>query len=55
MWWVAAGLVGWCASAPVVAVSTGRLLARRVAGVAVEDLVHVPDAWTADQLDVAGA
>ena len=55
MWWVAAGLVGWCASAPVVAVSAGRLLARRSAGTAVEDLVHVPDAWVTDQLDVAGA
>lgn len=55
MWWVAAGLVGWCATAPVVAVSTGRLLARRSPGTAVEDLLRVPDTWVADQLDAAGA
>ncbi|SDF65189.1 hypothetical protein SAMN05660324_0780 [Klenkia brasiliensis] len=55
MWWVAAGLVGWCASAPLVAVSTGRMLRRRSPGTAVDELVCVPAAWTADRLDPAGA
>lgn len=55
MWWAVAGLVGWCASAPLVAVATGRVLRRRTPGVAVEDLLRVPEAWAADRLDPAGA
>lgn len=53
--WVVAGLAGWCASAPLVAVAAGRLLRRRTPGAAVEDLLRVPEAWTATRVDTAGA
>ncbi|SSC24144.1 Hypothetical protein KLENKIAIHU_2751, partial [Klenkia terrae] len=47
-WWVVGGVVGWLASAPVVAVATGMWFGRRAEdSVALEDALTVPTDWSA--------
>jgi hypothetical protein len=48
-WWVVGGVVGWLASAPVVALATGAWFARRPDEfVALDDALTVPAEWSAE-------